>query len=118
MSNTFTKRQLQVGELVKKTLNTSIISGNFHDRDLKNAFISVNEVRISPDLKNAKAFVTIINEEHPHKAIKALNKAVPFFKKEFSEKLHLKFIPNIVFLKDETEEEAYRINALLKEIQE
>jgi len=110
------QRQLQVAEQIKQLLNQAFIEGSFNDRDLKKAIISINEVRVSPDLKQAKAYVSIIDEKYPHKAIKALNKSKAYFKKEMSSKLHLKYIPNVIFMLDDTLETANKIDSLFEKI--
>lgn len=109
-------RQLRVSEQIKQLLNEVFIQGSFNDRDLKNAIVSINEVKISPDLKNATAYVSIIGEQYPHKAIKALNKADHYFKKELSRKLNLKYTPKLKFMADETIEYAKKIDNLLSDL--
>ncbi|MCT4575295.1 MAG: 30S ribosome-binding factor RbfA [Alphaproteobacteria bacterium] len=109
-------RQLRVSEQVKQVLNEIFIQGSFNDRDLKKAIVSINEVKISPDLKNATAYVSIIGEKYPHKAIKALNKADAYFKKEMSRKLNLKYTPKINFRADDVMDYAEKIENLLSGI--
>ena len=109
-------RQLRVAEQIKQLLNEVFIQGSFNDRDLKKAIVSINEVKISPDLKNATAYVSIIGEKYPHKAIKSLNKADHYFKKELSKKLNLKYTPSIKFMADDTMDYAEKIDNLLSGI--
>jgi ribosome-binding factor A len=109
-------RQLRVAEQIKKLLNEVFIQGSFNDRDLKKAIVSINEVKISPDLKNATAYVSVIGERYPHKAIKALNKADHYFKKEMSRKLSLKYTPKIKFIGDDTMDYAEKIEDILSGI--
>jgi len=108
-----TTRQLRVAEQIKQFINETFISGSFNDRDLKKAMVSINEVRISPDLKNATAYVSVIGEKYPHHAVKALNKAVSYFKKEMSKKLNLKYTPNLKFVLDDTFEKASHMEKVL-----
>lgn len=109
-------RQLRVGEQIKQFLNETFIKGSFNDRDLKKAIISINEVKITADLKIAMAYVTIVGEKYPHKAIKALNKANAYFKKEMGKQLNLKYIPNIKFIQDDSLKVAEKIDKLFEDI--
>lgn len=109
-------RQLRVSEQIKQLLNQVFIEGSFNDRDLKKAIVSINEVKISPDLKNATAYVSIIGEKYPHKAVKALNKADAYFKREMSKKLNLKYTPKLEFIIDNTAENAEKIEKLLLKV--
>lgn len=76
-----TQRQLRVGEEVRHALAMAIERGEIHDPALAGQVITVTEVRISPDLKNATAFVIPLGGDHTPDVVATLNKASGFLRK-------------------------------------
>lgn len=113
------QRQLRVGEQLRHAIIETLQRGKFHDQVLLDAQeITVTEVRVSPDLKNATAFAMSLGGKDMDQILPALNNNAHYFQKEISQKLTLKFTPRITFKYDETYGEATRIENLLRKIEQ
>lgn len=112
------QRQLRVGEQLRHLIAETLQRGHFQDEALLDqaSLITVSEVRTSPDLKNATAFVLSLGGENMETILPALNEAAPYFQKEVGRSLNLKFTPRIKFVKDESFEEASRIDNILNNL--
>ncbi len=109
------QRQLRVGELVRHALSEIFARGETNDPDLEKAGVTVLEVSMAPDLKQAQAYVRPLiggNEEQMMAALK-LNKK--YLRKLLSPRLGLKFMPNIRFTLDTATDHARRIDDILHE---
>jgi ribosome-binding factor A len=107
------QRQLRVGELIRHKLAEMLSRGEIHDDVLASHVITVPEVRLSPDLKLATAYVIPLGGGDTKEVIDALNRHRRFIRGEIAHAVNLKFAPEIRFRRDETYEEASRIDALL-----
>jgi len=107
------QRQLRVGELIRHKLAEMLSRGEIHDDVLTCHVITVPEVRLSPDLKLATAYVIPLGGADTQAVIDALNRHKRFIRGEIAHAVNLKFAPDIRFRRDETYEEASRIDALL-----
>ena len=109
------QRQLRVGELVRKELSEILLRESFHDPALSNAFLLIHQVRMSPDLKLATAYIGELNASQPQlkSRIKALNRHSKMLRSMLGQKLSMKFTPEIRFRIDESIEEATKIDQLL-----
>ena len=107
------QRQLRVGEEIRHCLARVLLQGEAHDPDLQEVNVTVSEVRLSPDLKSATAFVMPLGGSHAAEAVKALNRAAPFFRHRLAQDVDMRFTPRLSFQLDESFEEASRIDALL-----
>ncbi len=87
--------------------------GDIHDDVLASHVITVPEVRLSPDLKLATVYVIPLGGADTEAVIEALNRHKRFIRGEVAHAVNLKFAPDIRFRRDETFEEASRIDALL-----
>ena len=96
------QRQLRVGELIRRTLSDVLMRGDVHDPELNRLSITVAEVRTSPDLRVATAYVLPLGGEHRDEAIAALNRNRPELRRAVSKVLTLKFSPELRFVIDET----------------
>ena len=114
------QRQLRVGEQLRHAIVETLQRGKFNDILLLDAAhnITVSEVRPSPDLKNATAFVMSLGGSNMAELLPALNDAAPYFQKEINRKSELKFTPKINFVIDHSFEEAQRIEAILNKLPE
>ena len=83
------------------------------DPDLSGRIITVTEVRIGPDLRNATAFVLPLGGTDTPKVVDALNRASGYFRGELGRAVKMQFTPTVRFRADETFEEASRIEKLL-----
>ncbi len=96
------QRQLRVGELVRRRLAEVLARGEVHDPDLNAHSITVGEVRVSPDLKIATAFVLPLGGQGTDEAIAALRANRHEIRRTVAKGLDLKFAPEIRFAADET----------------
>ena len=107
-------RQLRVGEEIRHTLADIFERGDMHDPDLRDVHVTVTEVRLSPDLRNAMAFVTRLGGGGTETLITALGRAAPYFRHQLSKKLGLRFIPKLSFKLDTTFDDADHLDDLLR----
>ncbi len=111
------QRQLRAGELIRHIVVQTLQRGHFHHEVLLDGGqITVSEVRPSPDLKNATAYVYSLGGKNMEEVLQALNEDAHIFQKEINRNSNLKFTPRIRFVKDESFSNANRIEELLSEI--
>ena len=108
-----TQRQLRVGELLRHRLSEVLHRGDFEAKVLKRAVISVTEVRISPDLRYATAYIMPLGGDNLEKIVELLNLEVPRLKKNALTGMRMKFTPDIKFAADDSFDQAVRMDALL-----
>lgn len=108
-------RVLKVGERVRHILSELLARGEAHDETLTAHTVSVTEVRMTPDLRHAAAYVKPLLGEDEAAVLKALRSHTAFFQREVAKRLGLKFAPKLQFKPDESFEEADRIERLLSD---
>jgi ribosome-binding factor A len=112
-------RVLKVGERVRHILSELLARGEVHDEIVSAANISVTEVRMTPDLRHATAYVKALLGAGPkvsdEDVVHALRQNTAFLQREVAQRLGLKFAPKLKFRKDESFAEADRIEALLRD---
>ena len=108
-------RVLKVGERVRHILSELLARQEVHDDTLSAHSVSVTEVRMSPDLRNAVAYVKPLMGEAEEVVVKALRTNTAFLQREVAKRLGLKFAPKLKFRADETFDEADRIERLLRD---
>jgi ribosome-binding factor A len=109
------QRQLRVGEQVRHALTDVLQRGEVRDDVIENVLISVSEVRMSPDLKIATVFVSLIGEADEQAVIKALAKNAKFIRGRVSGALRqLKYMPEFRFRPDTSYDNMARIDELLR----
>ena len=108
------QRMLRVGELVRHALAGLFARGEIEDDALVGKVLTVPEVRMSPDLKLATAYVMPLGGEGAAEVVAALNRHQRFIRGRIAPELDLKFAPEVRFHIDETFEEFGKIDALLK----
>ncbi len=96
------QRQLRVGELIRRRLSEVLAQGDVHDPDLNAHSITVGEVRASPDLKIATAYVMPLGGRNRDEALEALNRNRAEIRRTVARGLDLKFAPDLRFIIDET----------------
>jgi ribosome-binding factor A len=106
-------RLLKVGEQVRHVLSELLMRQQVHDEVLTAHSVSVTEVRMSPDLRHATAYVKPLLGADEEEVLKALRTNTAFFQREVAQRLKLKFAARIKFLPDESFDEAGRIDRLL-----
>ncbi len=106
-------RVLKVGERVRHILSELLARQDVHDETVSAANISVTEVRMTPDLRNATAYVKPLLGRGEDEVVTALRQNTAFLQREVAKRLGLKFAPKLKFRKDESFAEADRIETLL-----
>ncbi|MEM6341954.1 MAG: 30S ribosome-binding factor RbfA [Pseudomonadota bacterium] len=96
------QRQLRVAELIRRTLSDVLARGDVHDPDLNRMSITVGEVRTSPDLKIATAYVLPLGGQGQDEVIELLARNKSELRRVIAKKLALKFAPDLRFQLDDT----------------
>ena len=116
--NNYTKsqRQLRVGEELRHLISNALLRESFYDQIIENKTITVTEVNVSPDLKNAKVYIMPLGGENKLEVLDSLNKSNGRIKKLISSNINLRQIPKLQFKIDETFEYAKNIENILQKI--
>lgn len=109
-----TQRQLRVAEEIRHILADILRRGELRDPLLSGTPITISEVRISPDLKNATAFCMPLGGQNRKEVLAALNRCRAFVRGQIGGRLNLRYTPDVRFQEDETFEEAERVDRLLQ----
>lgn len=109
-----TQRQLRVGEEIRHVLSAIFLRGEFRDPDLVGQQVTVTEVRVSPDLRNATAFVARLGRSDVADLLPALKRAAVYLRGAVAHEMRLRVAPNLSFQADTTLEHAMHIDALMK----
>ncbi len=112
------QRQLRMGEELRHALAEILTRGDIRDPDLRDAAITVTEVRVSPDLRNATAFVTPLGGEKMDEIVAALKRSRGFFRGQIARMVEARYVPEIRFEADRSFEEAARVETLIREARE
>ncbi len=107
------QRQLRAGELIRHALVDILAHEDLRDPDLDGVSVTISEVRTSPDLKHANAFVAPLGKGDAAKTAKALNRCARFLRGRLGKEIELRYTPELHFLPDETFDEADHITRLL-----
>ena len=110
----FSQRQLRVGELIKQSLGQIFLRDEAKVPSLETKNITVTEVRMSPDLKNARAYVIPLGGKDTEKAVYILTEFSHRIRKALSKKIDMKFLPRVSFVGDESFDYAEKIEKLIK----
>ena len=110
----FSQRQLRVGELIKQSLGQIFIRNEAKVPSLETKNITVTEVRMSPDLKNAKAYVIPLGGKDMEKTVSILTEFSYLIRKVLSKKIDMKFLPKVSFVSDTSFDYAEKIEKLIK----
>jgi ribosome-binding factor A len=109
-----TQRQLRVGEELRHALVEVLRESHARDPSLQNLNVTVTEVRVSPDLRNATAFVMPLGGEHGAEIVAALNHAAAYFRSQLAHRVNLRYAPSVGFALDTSFVYAERIEDLLR----
>ena len=110
-----TQRQLRVGEMIKQSLGMIFVRNEAKLPNLETNSITVTEVKMSPDLKIAKAYVLPLGGEGAEEKINKLKEYSFLVRKTLSKKIFMKFLPKLIFTKDDSFEYAEKIENLIKQ---
>ena len=115
---TYSQRQLRVGELVKQNLGEIFIRNEAKIPSINTKVITVTEVKMTPDLKTARAYVIPLGGTQMKEAVSILTEYSHLVRKALSKKLDIKFLPKLAFVEDNSFEYAEKIERLIKKNKE
>ena len=117
-TNQPSQRMLRVGEQIKHVIAEALARGHFYEPILMEeaASVTVTEVRVSPDLKHATAYVMSLGGQKMDQILPALNEEAFNFQKEINRQTQLKFTPKLQFRADETFDKAMRLEGIINNI--
>ncbi|HTI03657.1 MAG TPA: 30S ribosome-binding factor RbfA [Acidisoma sp.] len=107
------QRQLRVAEEIRHLLADIFARDVIRDHELSGVAITVTEVRVSPDLRKATAFVTRLGRSDVDKLLPALKRVSPFLRSQLARSLRLRVAPDITFMADTSIDYAMEVNTLL-----
>ena len=110
----FSQRQLRVGELIKQSLGQIFLKDEAKVPILETKNITVTEVRMSPDLKNARAYVIPLGGKDTDNAVNILTEFSHLIRKALSKKIDMKFLPKVSFVSDKSFDYAEKIEKLIQ----
>ncbi|HMG93011.1 MAG TPA: 30S ribosome-binding factor RbfA [Chryseolinea sp.] len=111
-----TTRQQKYGKLIQKELS------EIFQRDkrgvLDNAFVTIADVKMNPDLSVAKVYMSMLLAKEKEKVLENINKHKSELRKELGDRIgkQVRVVPELIFYKDELEESANRMDDLLKNL--
>ena len=111
---TYSQRQLRVGELVKQNLGEIFIRNEAKIPSINTKVITVTEVRMTPDLKTARVYVIPLGGIDMSLTVSVLTEYSHLVRKALSKKLDIKFLPKLAFVEDNSFEYAEKIERLIK----
>lgn len=106
------QRQLRAGELIRHALVNVLYEEELQDETMTGISVTITEVRLSPDLRNASVFVEPLGGEHAKEVVKALNRHAGFLRGRLGHAIDMKFTPALKFLHDQSFAEAERMARL------
>lgn len=107
-------RQLRVGELIRHALSETLNRDEVQDPAVSGRSITVTEVSVSPDLRNATVFVEPLGGFEVDEVLAGLNRSARFLAGRISRSVKLKYAPRLVFRRDETFDHAEHIDRILR----
>ena len=110
----YTQRQLRVGELIKQKIGEIFIRNEAKIPLINTKVITVTEVRMTPDLKTARAYVIPLGGVDLEQTVSILTEYSHLVRRALSKKLDIKFLPKLAFVEDNSFEYAEKIERLIK----
>lgn len=107
------KRSDRVGHNLKREISDIIMS---RVKDPRIGFVTVTDVQVSPDLRQARVFVSVLKDEERKPTLEALDAAKFFIRSELVKRLHMKIVPHLEFSLDTSPQYADNIDRLLKKL--
>ena len=107
------QRQLRVGEELRHALAWAIERGDIHDHALADNPVTLTEVQVSPDLKNATVFFVPFGDADADAGGAALKRATPALRHQIAKRVKLRVVPRLAFQLDTSFDNAARIERLL-----
>ncbi|MEQ8246744.1 MAG: 30S ribosome-binding factor RbfA [Alphaproteobacteria bacterium] len=112
-SKSVLQRQHRVGELLRHGLVDALAPMEFANGAVTGGAVTISQVRVSTDLKQARAFVFPLGGSNAAQLIEELNAAAPRIQGPLARRAGLRFTPRLEFVLDNTFDEADRIETLL-----
>jgi ribosome-binding factor A len=109
-----TQRQLRVGEVIRRALSEILSRGEIHDPDLARVSVTVAEVRVSPDLKQATAYVLPLGGVNTAEVVRALGRNRAELRRLVTDRIDLRFSPELVFRPDTRFDQIDRTRDILR----
>ncbi len=107
-------RTLRVGDQIRREL-AELLREELKDPRVR--LVTINDCEVSRDLSHARVYVTTMDREHPQEeVVAALNHAAGFLRRELGRRMHIRTVPRLRFIYDETLDRAERIDRLLDEV--
>jgi ribosome-binding factor A len=103
-----------VAEEIRHVLARVLMRGELRDPALTGVSVTISEVRISPDLKNATVFSLPLGGAHVEEVLKGLNRSAPYLRAQVAHALQLRYAPVLTFVEDKSFDEARHIDELLR----
>jgi len=107
-------RQLRVGELIRHSLVEVLRREEVQDPDVAGRSITVSEVSLSPDLRNATVFIEPLGGGDVDRVLAGLNRSARFLAGRVARSVNLKYAPKLVFRRDQTFDHAQHIDGILR----
>jgi ribosome-binding factor A len=108
------QRQLRAGELIRHALAEFFLRDGVTDDELKGIFLTVTEVKVSPDLRHATVYLMPTNAQDDRQAVTAVARHGKFIRGELARRIELRYVPELVFTLDESFDNSQRIEELLR----
>ena len=110
------RRPQRMGHEIQHEISEILLRGL---KDRRVGFVTVTAVDMSPDLRHARVFVSSLgNPDERAESLRALNHAAGWIRRELGQRIRMRFVPEIVFEEDTSQEYGARIDSLLDEIRE
>ena len=107
------QRQLRVGEEVRHHLSSALLRGDIYVPELEGISVTVSEVSVSPDMSNARAYVTPLGGADMDEIVAILNVIAPDLQTYVAQKVHLRRMPRLKFFADHSFDNAQKMSSLI-----
>ena len=112
------QRQLRVGETLRHVLSEILMRQDFFEPDLANVSVTISEIFVSPDLRNARVYTMPLGGINVDVVLPALNRLAPVIQSLVAKKVHLRRTPRLRFFLDNSFENAAKMNQLFHAIKQ
>ena len=100
--------------MIRHAIVSILARGGLHDPELEGVSITVSEVRLTPDLRNARIFVTPLGGQDTLVITQALNRAAAFIRRQLGKEIEMRYLPRIFFESDDLFDQGEKIEELLR----
>jgi len=100
--------------MVRHAIVSILARGGLHDPELEGVSITVSEVRMTPDLRNARIFITPLGGQDTLVIAQALNRAAAFIRRQLGKQIEMRYLPKLVFESDDLFDQGEKIEQLLR----